>query len=173
MMRFLRWIGYLLVALVIFILSYLFVFSGSFHTPVNAHQLAAYSRPGGAVIVFGGNRATGLDIVRELRQRGEDVVVAVRPTSDIRELQKLGARTVIANALNAQEVSAAMRSGAFRAVISTLGTARGDNANRPDLIGNRNVFDAAKAAGVHRVVFITVIGVGDSRDSATFSKSRE
>lgn len=172
MMRLLLWLGYLLAALVLLVVAYVFVFSGSFHTPVNVLTPAPYRSPGGPIIVFGGTRATGLEIVRELRARGEDVVVAVRPTSDTTELQKLGARTVIANALNADEVTAAMTSDAFAAVISTLGTTRGDQANRPDYVGNRNVFDAAKAAGVRRVVFITVIGAGDSRDAAPWPARR-
>lgn len=172
MMRLLLWLGYLIAALVLLVAAYVFVFSGSFHTPVNVLAPAPYRSPGGPIIVFGGTRATGLEIVRELRARGEDVVVAVRPTSDTTELQKLGARTVIANALNADEVTAAMTSDAFVAVISTLGTTRGDQANRPDYVGNRNVFDAAKAAGVRRVVFITVIGAGDSRDAAPWPARR-
>ena len=166
MKRVLIWIGYLLGALILFVFSYLFLFSRSFHTPVNVHALAAYSAPGGPILVFGGTRATGLDIVRELRQRGEDVVVAVRATSDTTQLQKLGVRTVVADALNAQQVAAAFASGPYRAVITLLGTSRGDKARRPDFIGNRNVFDAAKSAGARRIIFITVIGIGDSRDSA-------
>jgi uncharacterized protein YbjT (DUF2867 family) len=171
-MRLLLWLGYLVAALVLLVVAYVFVLSGSFHTPVNALTPAPYRSPGGPIIVFGGTRATGLEIVRDLRARGEDVVVAVRPTSDTAELQQLGARTVIANALNADEVNAAMTSGPYAAVISTLGTSRGDQANRPDYVGNRNVFDAAKAAGVRRVVFITVIGAGESRDAAPLPARR-
>lgn len=172
MMRLLLWLGYLIAALVLLVAAYVFVFSGSFHTPVNVLTPAPYRSPGGPIIVFGGTRATGLEIVRELRARGEDVVVAVRPTSDTAELRKLGVRTVIANALNAEEVSAAMTSDRYAAVISTLGTSRGDQANRPDYVGNRNVFDAAKAAGVRRVVFITVIGAGESHDAAPLPARR-
>ncbi len=172
MMRLLLWFGYLVAALLLLVASYVFVFSGSFHTPVNVLEPAPYRSPGGPILVFGGTRATGLEIVRELRARGEDVVVAVRPTSNTAELRSLGVRTAIANALNADEVNAAFTSGPFAAVISTLGTTRGDQANRPDYVGNRNVFDAAKAAGVRRVVFISSIGAGDSRDTAPLPARR-
>ena len=165
-MRILKFIGYLLAALVAVIASYVFIFSGSFHTPTGVLTPAPYVSPGGPILVFGGTRATGLDIVKLLRERGEAVTVAVRSTSNITELQALGVQTVTADVLNADEVTAALASGAYLAVISTIGTSRGDQAKRPDLVGNRNIIDAAKAAGVRRFVFITVIGAGDSYDSA-------
>jgi len=162
----LKVIGYLILALVLLVLSYLFVFSGSFHTPVKVIPNAAYRSYGGPIIVFGGTRATGLDIVTLLSERGEDVTVAVRKTSNTDALRALGVKTVIADALRADEVNAAMASSDYRVVISTLGTSRGEQNARPDYIGNRNVIDAAKAAGAERFVFITVIGAGDSRMTA-------
>lgn len=162
----LKAVGYLLLALVVLIAGYLFVFSRSFHTPVNLYTPATYVPPGGPIIVFGGNRATGLEIVKMLRDKGEDVTVAVRPTSDTAALQALGAKTVIADALDAEAVRAAFASGSYRVVVSTLGTARGEQAKRPDLVGNRNVIDAAKAADATRFVFVTVVGTGNSATSA-------
>ncbi len=172
MLRVLKFCGYLILALVAFILAYVFVFSGSFHTPVNVLTPAAYTSPGGPIIVFGGNRATGLDIVRMLRERGEDVTVAVRATSNIDALEALGARTVVADALDAASVRAAFASGGFKLAVSTLGTSRGENARRPDFIGNRNVIDAAKASGVQRIVFVTVIGTGNSFEAAPLPARR-
>ncbi len=166
MLRALKYLGYLILALVAFVVAYVFVFSGSFHTPVNVLTPAPYASPGGPIIVFGGNRATGLDIVKMLRERGEDVTVAVRATSNIDELKALGARTVVADALDAASVQAAFASGRYTLTVSTLGTSRGENARRPDYIGNRNVIDAAKANGVQRVVFVTVIGTGNSYEAA-------
>lgn len=164
----LRVLGYIVLAFVLLVLAYVFVLSGSWHTPVNVRAATPFVRPGGPVLVFGGTRATGLDIVRQLRERGEDVVVAVRATSNTAALRELGVRTVTADALDAAQVQAAFAADHFAAVISTLGTARGDQARRPDFIGNRNVIDAAKAAGVRRFVFITVVGAGDSHDTAPF-----
>ena len=48
----------------------------------------------GSVLVIGGTRATGLEVVRLLRARGDDVVVLVRPSSDASEVEALGARVV-------------------------------------------------------------------------------
>lgn len=162
----LKFIGGLLFALVLIVTSYVFIFSGSSHEPVNVHAAATYTPAGGPVLVFGGTRGTGLEIVRQLRERGESVTVAVRATSNTSELQKLGVTTVIADALDATQVQAAVNSNQFAAVISTLGTTRGDQDKRPDYIGNRNVIDAAKTAGVSRFIFITVVGTGNSADAA-------
>jgi uncharacterized protein YbjT (DUF2867 family) len=123
----------------------------------------------GSVLVIGGTRATGLEIVRLLRARGDDVVVLVRPTSDGNAAQALGARIFRGDALNPPDLVAALADvpagGQFRAVVSTLGSTS-LKAPRPDFDGNRNAIDAARLAGVKRFVLVTVIGVGDSQDTA-------
>lgn len=163
---FLKVVGTLLLVLVVVVSSYVFIFSGSSHEPINVRAASSYTPIGGPVLVFGGTRGTGLEIVRQLRERGEAVTVAVRATSNTSKLQELGVATVIADALDAGQVQSAVNSGSFAAVVSTLGTTRGEQDKRPDFIGNRNVIDAAKNAGVKRFVFITVIGTGNSYEAA-------
>lgn len=158
----LKWTGGLLVLGIVSILAYVFWFSGSSHEPTRVHQFDQYQSAGGPVLVFGGSRGTGLAIVKELRSRGESVSVAVRASSNTAELQNLGVDIVIADALDPRAVESAVRSKTFTAVISTLGTSPGDKARRPDLIGNRLVTDAAQAAGIRRMLLVTVIGAGDS-----------
>ena len=124
------------------------------------------STPGeGPVLVIGGTRATGLDIVKLLRERGDEVFVLVRPSSDASEVEATGARVVRGDALNPDDMTAALASAQFRAIVSTLG---GKNLEgpRPDFEGTRTSVDAARAAGVSRYVLITVIGAGDSRDAS-------
>lgn len=158
--------GGLVLTLALVLALYVFWLSGSSHEPVNVRAPSAYTPVGGPVIVFGGTRGTGLEIVRKLRDRGESVTVAVRRTSNTAELARLGVQTVVADALDGGQVQAALASGSYAAVISTLGTVRGEQDRRPDYLGNRNVIDAAKAVGVQRFVFITVIGTGDSRTAS-------
>ncbi len=130
------------------------------------------SQPGtGAVLVIGGTRASGLEVVRVLRSRADEVVVLARPASDASAAEKLGARIVRGDAMNPPDLAAALASGEFRAVVSTLG-ARAVDGPRPDFAGNRNAIDAAKAAGVRRFVLVTVIGAGDSRDAAPWIARR-
>jgi uncharacterized protein YbjT (DUF2867 family) len=55
-------------------------------------------------------------------------------------------------------VTAAFSADDFTAVVSSLGGRRGEP--RPDYEGNRNITDAAKAAGVKRVIQVSAIGGG-------------
>jgi uncharacterized protein YbjT (DUF2867 family) len=119
------------------------------------------------IIVFGGNRATGLEVVKSLIARGEKVTVMVRASSDTSELKKMGVTTVVGDALNAEDAAKAAASQPFKAAVSTLGGGNDPKA-RPDYIGNKNVIDAAKAAGIDRFVFVTVIGTGTSKDAAPY-----
>jgi uncharacterized protein YbjT (DUF2867 family) len=123
----------------------------------------------GSVLVIGGTRATGLEIVRVLRARGDDVVVLARPSSDASAAEALGARIVRGDAMNPADLTAALAAvppgGRFRAVVSTLGATSLDGP-RPDFDGNRNAVDAARLAGVTRFVLVTVIGAGESREAA-------
>jgi uncharacterized protein YbjT (DUF2867 family) len=115
-----------------------------------------------AVLVFGGTRETGLETVRALVAKGEDVTVMVRPISNTDALKSLGPKVtlVTGDALNADDVKRAFASGKFRAAVSSLGGTRGQP--RPDWEGNRNVTEAAKAAGVNRLIQVSAIGTGDS-----------
>ena len=105
----------------------------------------------GSVLVIGGTRATGLEVVRLLRARGDDVVVLVRPSSDASAAEALGARIVRGDAMNPADLTAALAAvpagGQFRAIVSTLGATSLDGP-RPDFDGNRNAVDAARLAGV-------------------------
>jgi len=122
---------------------------------------AAAPAADGPVLVFGGTSGTGLGAVRELRARKVPVTVFARPTSDISVLTSLGVEIVTGDALDASTVQAAFASEKFVAVISSLGGRRGEP--RPDLTGNRNITAAAKAAGVRRVIQLSSMGTGKSR----------
>jgi len=132
--------------------------------PVEVAEALAPPREG--VIVFGGNRATGLEVVKNLVARGEKVAVMVRPGSDAAELEKLGVTVVRGDAMKPEDAAKAAASAYYKAAVSTLGGAGTDPASRPDFIGNKNVIDAAKAAGIPRFVLVTVIGTGTSKPAA-------
>jgi uncharacterized protein YbjT (DUF2867 family) len=121
--------------------------------------------PREGVIVFGGNRDTGLEVVKNLVARGEKVTVMVRPASDKTELEKLGVTLVEGDAMDAAQTQKAAKSQYFKAAVSTLGGA-GTGGARPDFEGNKNAIDAAKATGIPRFVLVTVIGTGTSKSSA-------
>jgi uncharacterized protein YbjT (DUF2867 family) len=124
-----------------------------------------------AILVIGGNRATGLEIVRLLRARGDEVAVFVRSGSDATAATALGAVILRGDALQPADLERVLASGRFRAVVSTLGRSL-QAGPRADDVGNRNAVEAAKQARVGRFVLVTVIGAGDSRDAAYFLARR-
>jgi uncharacterized protein YbjT (DUF2867 family) len=116
----------------------------------------------GPVLVFGGTSGTGLATVQYLRAQGVPVTVFVRPTSDTSVLEPLGVKMVVGNALNADDVNAAYDSGSYKVVVSSLGGRRGEP--RPDLEGNKNITAGANVFGVKRVIQISSIGAGETRE---------
>jgi len=116
------------------------------------------------VLIFGASRETGLETAKLLIARGEQVTAFVRPTSDIAELNNLKPRLVYGDVLDPVAVGKAFAAGRFRAVVCTIGAHRGQ-VPRPDFEGVKVIVDAAKnlAAGVPRIILVTVIGAGDSR----------
>ena len=119
------------------------------------------SSAGGAVFVLGGNRGTGLEIVKLLRLRNEDVTVLVRTTSDVTALQDTGATMVTGDAMVKATLDAGLSGGPYRLFISTI-NGRTPSGERADAAGNVNAIDAAKAAGVPHFVLLSTIGAGDS-----------
>lgn len=116
----------------------------------------------GPVLVFGGTSGTGLATVQNLRAEGIPVTVFVRPTSDTSVLESLDVSTVVGDALNADDVNRAFATADFEAVLSSLGGRRGEP--RPDLDGNLNITAAAKENGVKRIIQISSMGVGTTRE---------
>ena len=116
----------------------------------------------GGVILFGATQRTGLEVARILCGRGEAVTAMVRESSDTSGLDALPLTQVVGNAMDADAVDAAFASGEFRAAITTIGGSRKEPA-RPDVETTRNIADAAKRHGVRRVILVTAIGAGDSR----------
>jgi uncharacterized protein YbjT (DUF2867 family) len=115
------------------------------------------------VMVFGASGSLGLEITKVLTARGDKVTAFVRPTSDRSQLEPLGVDFAVGDAMDAKSVMAGIQHSDYDAVITTIG---GFDDPPPDYIGNANIFDAAKAAGISRVIMISTVGAGDSYESA-------
>lgn len=124
------------------------------------------SPPREGVIVFGGNRDLGLEIVRELVAKGEKVTVMVRASSDRTELEKLGVNLVEGDAMDAEQTAKVAASAYYKAAISTLGGRPKGDGPPVDFIGNKNVIDGARSAKIPRFVLITTVGTGNSYSAA-------
>jgi uncharacterized protein YbjT (DUF2867 family) len=119
-----------------------------------------------AILVFGGTRNTGLEIIKILTARGDSITAFVRPSSDVSVLKELGVDLFEGDALDPDSVRAAFEAGKYDAVISSLGSTRGDSP--VDDVGTINVAEAAKATGVGRLLMVSSIGAGDSKDALPF-----
>jgi len=116
-----------------------------------------------SILIVGGSRNTGLEVVKLLRARGDKVTAFVRPTSDRTELNKLGVEFVVGDAMDMDSVRAAFVDRQYRAVFTNIGCLGCEVPS--DYQGNANIIQAAKEAGVPRFIFMTSIGVGDSKDT--------
>jgi uncharacterized protein YbjT (DUF2867 family) len=115
------------------------------------------------VMVFGASGSLGVELTKVLTARGDKVTAFVRPTSDRSQLEPLGIEFAVGDAMDAESVLVGLQQSDFDAVITAIG---GFGDPPPDYIGNANVFDAAKAVGISRVILISSIGAGDSYESA-------
>jgi uncharacterized protein YbjT (DUF2867 family) len=115
------------------------------------------------VMVFGASGKLGVEITRVLTARGDKVTAFVRTTSDRSRLEPMGVDFVVGDAMDAESVLAGLKESDFDAVITTIG---GFGDVPPDYIANANIFDAAVATGIKRVIMISTIGAGDSYESA-------
>lgn len=115
-------------------------------------------------LIIGATRGTGLKLATLLVNRGEKVTALVRASSDSSKLESLGVRLVTGDALNRADVDAAFAQGPYRTVVSTIGCFRCEQP--PDYVGNKNIFDASAASGNRRVIMISTIGAGESKQAS-------
>ncbi len=113
------------------------------------------------VLVAGASRGVGLEVVKQLRAQGVEVVGLFRSADAQAALEALGAKVVMGDALDASAMEQAVTQSNVDAVISTVGGIS-EAGDRSDFVGNRNLMDAAVKAGVKRFVLVSSIGAGET-----------
>jgi len=130
------------------------------------------------VTVIGASGTLGSEIVRALLKKGARVRAMVRATSDRAKLESLGVTEfLVADLRDARSLQRAMTAEpqAEAVVASAAGFSahtahtKGDN-SRTDTEGYRNLVDAAKNAGVPRVVLISILECDKAPDVPHFSQ---
>jgi uncharacterized protein YbjT (DUF2867 family) len=130
------------------------------------------------VTVVGASGTLGSEIVRALLEKGARVRAMVRATSDRTKLESLGVTEfLVADLRDATSMQRAMTAEprAEAVVASAAGFSahtahtKGDN-SRTDTEGYRNLVDAAKNAGVPRVVLISILECDKAPDVPHFSQ---
>jgi len=114
------------------------------------------------VCVLGGSKGVGREIVELLSARNVEVIALVRREESKTELEAIkGVRCVLGNAMEAADVIGVL--DGCDACVSTLGGE--SDGVRVDYKGNMNAIENAGILGVTRMVLVTSVGAGDSKDA--------
>src|SRR6188472_3081798 len=112
----------------------------------------------GHVLVVGGTGMLGGQVVSELLSRGKRVRALIRPTSDAKRLESEGVEIARGDMMDPASLLQAM--DGVDAVVSTAAGytrhSKGDT-DEIDVIGNRNLAEAAGRAGVNRFVLTSIL----------------
>jgi NADH dehydrogenase len=111
------------------------------------------------ILVVGATGQLGGTIARQLLELGQPVRILVREGSPYEDLVSAGAEPALGDLKDEASLRAAC--AGVDAVVATATSATrggGDTVESVDLAGNRNLVEAAAAAGVRRFVFTSVLG---------------
>lgn len=114
------------------------------------------------ILVAGATGMLGGMIARQLLAQGSEVRILVRPGSSYQPLVAAGAQPVEGDLKDPASLASAC--AGVEAVITTANSAGRGGADNPETVereGNRNLIDAARAAGVRRFVFVSVLGASE------------
>ena len=109
--------------------------------------------------VAGATGQLGGIITRRLLAQGQPVRILVRPQSSFQPLVEAGGQPVFGDLKDRASLDPACEG--IETLITTANSARRggeDNVQTVDLAGNRNLIDAAKAAGVKQFIFTSALG---------------
>jgi len=127
------------------------------------------------VFVAGGSRGVGRVVIDKLIEQESKVVTLVRNTEVAKTLNTIdGVTAIVGDAFDQKSVENAM--DGCDAAITTLGGSTSSSKNDDkkrfiDYEGNNNVIESAGILGVQRIILVTSIGCGNSKDAAPESVS--
>lgn len=111
------------------------------------------------VLVVGATGQLGGSITRRLLERHTDVRILVRPHSAYQPQVDAGARPIFGDLKDRASLTAAVQGvDALITTANAVGRGGADTVESVDLAGNRDLIDAAHAAGVQQFIFISALG---------------
>ena len=117
------------------------------------------------IFLAGASRGVGEQIAFRLMEQNRRVKALLRTETTKADLEAMGIKVVLGDALNVADVEAAMLGNEpIYAVISTIGGLPQDG-QRSDYLGNKNLIDAAVKAGVQKFILVSSIGTGNSANA--------
>jgi uncharacterized protein YbjT (DUF2867 family) len=110
------------------------------------------------ILVVGATGNLGGAITRMLLAQSQPIRILARSQSNYQPLADVGAQVVLGDLKQRDSLYAACQ-GADTIITTATSAARGgeDNVQSVDLEGNRNLIDAAKAAGINQFIFVSVL----------------
>lgn len=110
------------------------------------------------ILVVGATGNLGGAVTRMLLAQGQPVRILARSQSNYQPLAEAGAQVVLGDLKEPDSLDAACQ-GADIVITTANSAARGgeDTVQTVDLSGNRHLIDAAKAAGVKQIIFVSVL----------------
>uniref|UniRef100_A0A7S3L6R6 NAD(P)-binding domain-containing protein n=1 Tax=Amphora coffeiformis TaxID=265554 RepID=A0A7S3L6R6_9STRA len=129
--------------------------------PSNTALFATYKN----VFVAGGSKGVGRLVIDKLLEQGSKVVALVRKEEVAADLNSIeGVTAIVGDAFDQKTVENAM--DGCDAAITTLGGSTQDTGARIDYAGNSNVIESAGILGVQRIILVTSVGCGSSKEAA-------
>ncbi len=114
------------------------------------------------IFLAGASRGVGREIAKCLTQQQLQVKALLRTEAARAELEAMGIKVVLADALNVADVERAiLEDEPIHTAISTIGSLPNEG-EKADYLGNKNLIDAAVKAGVQKFILISSIGSGNS-----------
>lgn len=113
------------------------------------------------IFIGGASRGVGREIANYLTGENQKIKAMLRSDQSRADLEGMGIKVVMGDALNVASVEQAMLGETIHAVISTIGGLPKDG-ERADYLGNKNLIDAAVKAGVKKFILVSSIGSGNS-----------
>jgi nucleoside-diphosphate-sugar epimerase len=118
-----------------------------------------------SIFIAGASRGVGREIAQILTSQGTEVIALLRTDDARSELEALGAKVVIGDALDYPSIETAIATySSINAIISTIGGIA-PTGQRADYLGNKHLIDAAKQAGIPRFILVSSIGAGATKNA--------
>ena len=117
-----------------------------------------------SIVLFGATGKTGLALSKLISGKNLELFAAVRPGRDSGLLESFGAKILIIDALDQDQVHNALRDlNKDNIIVSLVGGRHPELGIRIDHPANKNIIETSVELGFSRFIFITSIGSGESK----------
>src|SRR5262245_32379160 len=115
------------------------------------------------IVIFGATRGVGLKAAEMALAKGHTVTLPVREPAKVADLKHENLTVVPCDVMDLESVEAVLRDK--EAVLSAIGAPASDRRNKVRSEGTRNVIRAMEKLNIRRLISVSTLGVGDSRDA--------